>query len=106
MTHSQDRLWAVAEAVTDDSRMTRSTMMRLPCLRGDEKFFACLDRRNGDLVIKLSKARVDELIAEGKASSFAPAGRQFKEWATISVADEHLWAGLLTEAQRFASGDS
>jgi hypothetical protein len=106
VTSAEDRLWAVAKAVTNDSRVTRSTMMGLPCLRWDGNFFACVDRLTGDLVVKLSKVRVDELIAAGQASPFAPAGRHLKQWAAVSVAQQHLWAERLIEAQKFASTKS
>ena len=37
----------------------------------------------GDLLVKLPEARVDELVAAGRADPFAPAGRRFREWAAI-----------------------
>ena len=107
MTSPEHRpLWVIAQAVTEDSRVTHSTMMGLPCLRWNGAFFGCLDSRTGDLVIKLSKVRVDELITAGEASPFAPAGRPFKQWAAISVARQHVWTGLLTEAQQFVAAQT
>ena len=48
-------------------------MMGLPCLRVNGQFFASFDRRTGDLVVKLSEQRVNELIERGEAHPFAPA---------------------------------
>lgn len=106
MTSPEHRLWGIAHSLTEDSRVTHSTMMGLPCLRWNGAFFACLDSRTGDLVIKLSKARVDELIAAREARPFAPAGRPFKQWAAISVARQHVWPGMLTEAHRFVAAQT
>ena len=58
-------------------------MMGLPCLRWNGAFFASCDRRTGDLLVKLAESRVDELVASGRANSFAPAGRRFREWAAV-----------------------
>lgn len=74
----------------------RSTMMGLPCVRLDGAFFASFDRRTGHLLVKLTERRVDELRAAGRAESFAPAGRRFREWAAIP--DRRRWRSLLDEA--------
>lgn len=80
----------------------RSTMMGFPCLRIGGKFFASLEHRTGDLIVKLPASRVDELIEAGVGGSFAPNGRRFKEWTVIAERDEDLWAGLAQEACDFA----
>jgi hypothetical protein len=103
MTPAGEDLWEIAQELITDRHVTRSTMMGLPCLRWHGQFFACLDRRSGDLVVKLAEARVNQLVAAGEAGPFAPAGRRFKQWAAISVARKHLWIGYLTEAKEFAS---
>ena len=82
-TPGEVRFWAVAEALLDEPGITRSTMMGFACLRIDGKFFATCDHRSGALVVKLSEDRVDGLVASGRAESFAPAGRPFREWASI-----------------------
>ena len=41
----EERFWGCAAAFLDLPGVTRSTMMGLPCLRVDEKFFASFDRR-------------------------------------------------------------
>jgi hypothetical protein len=102
MTTADDHFDELAHTLTADLHVTHSTMMGLPCLRWDGKFFACVDRRSGDLLCKLAETRVNELIASGQARPFAPAGRRFKEWAAIDVARRHLWADYLAEAQAYA----
>lgn len=83
----------------------RSTMMGFPCLRINGAFFASLDHRSGDLIVKLPACRVDELIDRGIGAPFAPNGRRFKEWTSIGSRDERLWATLTEEALAFATGN-
>ncbi len=47
-------------------------MMGFPCLRFAGAFFASCDHRTGDLIVKLSRDRVAQLIAEGIGKPFAP----------------------------------
>lgn len=83
------------------------TLMGFPCLRTSSgAFFATTWRRTGDLVVKLSAGRVDELIAAGTGLPFAPAGRRFREWVQIPGRDEDLWQALLDEARAFVGGKS
>ena len=83
--------------------VTRSTMMGLPCLRIDGQFFGSFDRRTGDLLVKLPEARVDQLVDAGRAHTFAPAGRRFREWAAISPTRRRSWPALLEEALAFVA---
>ena len=103
MSADEDRFWAYAEQFLERPDVTRSTMMGLPCLRADEKFFASYDRRTGDLLVKLPAARVDLLVEAGDAHPFAPAGRQFSEWAAIGPESERTWQELLDEALVFVT---
>jgi hypothetical protein len=95
--------WDVAEAFLA-AGAERSTMMGFPCLRNEGRFFASLDHRTGDLIVKLPASRVDELIEAEVGLDFAPNGRRFKEWVTIPERDEKLWTQLMEEAQAFAAG--
>jgi hypothetical protein len=79
-----------------------STMMGLPCLRMDGRFFAACDRRTGSLLVKLSESRVTQLLDTGCAEPFAPSGRRFREWAAIPVALARTWGPLADEALAFA----
>ena len=72
------RFWDLAEPLLARPGVERSTMMGLPCLRIHGSFFASCDRRTGDLLVKLPEQRVDELVADGRAHAFAPAGRRFR----------------------------
>jgi hypothetical protein len=97
------RFWALAEPMLAQAGVTRSTMMGLPCLRIDGQFFGSFDRRTGDLLVKLPAARVDKLVDAGRAHSFAPAGRRFREWAAISPTRPRSWPALLEEALTFVA---
>lgn len=92
------RFWALAEPLLAQPGVTRSTMMGLPCLRVHGQFFASSDRRTGDLLVKLPEARVDALVADGKAHAFVPAGRRFREWAAVPPSASRSWRRLLDEA--------
>lgn len=104
MTNVDDALfWDVAEPFLAGGA-ERSTMMGFPCLRIDGAFFASLDHRTGDLIVKLPADRVDELIESGVGSAFAPNGRRFKEWTVIGGREEALWSSLTEEALTFVAG--
>ncbi|MEE6139664.1 hypothetical protein SKC41_25470 [Mycobacterium sp. 050128] len=97
----ESRFWDLAEILLKTNSVTRSTMMGLPCLRVNGLFFASFDPRTECLVVKLPAARVDELIASGLGSPFAPAGRRFREWAAIAPSQSPRWLALLNEALAF-----
>jgi hypothetical protein len=90
------RFWAHAEPLLGGVGVSRSTMMGLPCLRVDGRFFASFDRRTGDLLVKLPAPRVDQLVLAGQAHPFAPAGRRFREWAAVPVARSRSWRDCWT----------
>lgn len=92
----------LAEELLSDPSVTRSTMMGLPCLRYQGRFFASLDRRTGALLVKLPAARVGEVVATGHGEPFAPAGRTFREWVALPRPDRRRWRRLLAEAKAFA----
>jgi hypothetical protein len=99
----EELFWQLAEPLMADPAVTRSTMMGLPCLRFQGKFFASLDRRTQALLVKLPADRISALVAAGDAQPFAPAGRVFREWAALPRADRHRWSQLLNEARRFVA---
>jgi hypothetical protein len=96
--------WTLVEPLYGDPAVQRSTMMGLPCLRFDSRFFASLDRRTNALLVKLPRERVGQLIAGGTGEPFAPAGRVFREWVAIPQPDPERWRHLLTEALEHAAG--
>jgi hypothetical protein len=100
-TLGEQRFWDLAEPFLVRPDITRSTMMGFPCLRLRGQFFATTDRASGALVVKLPEARVDELVDAGRADSFAPAGKRFREWAAIPYSKSRTWSRLLDEAHDF-----
>jgi hypothetical protein len=102
-SESEALFWTHAEPLLRRHGVSRSTMMGMPCLRVDGRFFASFDRRTGDLLVKLPAATVDELVADGRAGPFAPAGRRFREWAAVPVADSRSWPAMLEKAFAFVA---
>ena len=100
--------WDVAEPFLASGRLIEGTMMGTQCLRvaTNDQFVATVERVTGNLVIKLPKTRVAELIAAGEGLSFAPAKRVFSEWVAIPTFDEQRWTGLIHESVAFVSASS
>lgn len=97
--------WDLARDLMADPAVTRGTMMGLPCLRLNGAFFASLEPKTGDLIVKLPAARVGELVQTGNGAVFAPNHRVFREWVAIERHDRAVWGSLLREAQAFACHD-
>jgi TfoX/Sxy family transcriptional regulator of competence genes len=71
-------------------------------LKVDGKLFAMLSK--GELVVKLPRQRVEQLVAEGTARPFDPGhGRLMKQWATIAPEESGSWAELAEEARQFVA---
>jgi hypothetical protein len=69
-------------------------------LKVDGRIFAMLSK--GELVVKLPRRRVDELVAAGTGKRFAAGGgRVMKEWVSIPPGQGALWPGLASEALAF-----
>lgn len=96
--------WNVAENYLKQKNIEKSTMMGFPCLRVNGDFFASCDREKGNLIVKLPKDRVQELISSGVGQEFSPNGRTFKEWMAVELREEKLWHELIDEALGFVSG--
>jgi hypothetical protein len=90
------------ELVTSDPAISRSAMMGLPCLRTDGAFFASLDKRHGDLLVKLPAADVAARVGRGEGRAFAPAGRIFREWLALEPGSEAAWRTAVADALEFA----
>ena len=99
---AEQRYLDLTEPLLGRAGVTRSTMMGLPCMRMDGTFFASFDHRTDDLLIKLSEAQADALVATGKAHAFAPAGRRFREWAAVPPTSRS-WAKLIDAAVQHVS---
>ncbi len=94
----------VSAAALAHGDVATGTMMGFPCLRVSGAFFASCDHRSGDLIVKLPRHRVEQLIQAGEGKPFAPAGRTFREWVLIGGRDQAWWAELIDEARAFAGG--
>jgi hypothetical protein len=99
----EELFWDLVEPMYADPAVSRSTMMGLPCVRYQGRFFAALDRRGHALLIKLPQPHVAQLVADGDGEPFAPAGRVFREWVAIPQPDRQRWSTLLAEAKAFAA---
>lgn len=97
------KFWDVAEPFLGSGRLVEGTMMGHQCLRSatTNGFVATIERGSGSLVVKLSKARVTELVESGEGAPFAPAGKVFREWVALPDVDEERWAELLEESIEF-----
>jgi hypothetical protein len=92
--------WDLVARLRDrDPRVQEGTIMGGSCARVDGEFLALVDFKGSGLVVKLPAARVSELIESGIARPFAPAGKVFREWA--SIPDTDRWHALLEEGVEF-----
>ena len=102
MNTAEKLFWELAaELQKKDSRIVEGTIMNGRCLRVGKEFLALVDYKGSGLVVKLPKARVEELIASGAGQPFAPAGRVFKEWVSVPKPDRRTWRSLLLEGVAF-----
>jgi len=64
------------------------------------RIFAMLVR--GELVLKLPRARVDQLVESGEGTRFdAGKGKPMREWCVLSPASTRRWLPLAEEALNF-----
>jgi hypothetical protein len=103
--HPSDFFFETSAAALAHPEVVTGTMMGFPCLRVSGAFFASCDHRTGDLIVKLSRDRVRQLIDAGVGKPFAPAGRTFREWVLIDDRDETRWTELIDEARLFVSAN-
>ena len=69
-------------------------------LKVDGRIFGMLVR--DELVLKLPRARVDELVAAGEGTHFdAGKGTPMREWFVLSPTSKKRWAPLAREAFQF-----
>lgn len=90
--------WDVAaDLMSRHASVVEGTIMNGRCLRVGKEFLALVDYKGSGLVVKLSRKRVEELLASGEGQPFAPAGRVFKEWVSVPKPDRRRWRSLLEE---------
>jgi hypothetical protein len=99
-----DFFWQLADEALERDDVDEGTLMGFPCLRVSGDFFATCEHRSGDLIVKLPRERVEQLIDEGVGAPFAPAGRVFKEWTLVAERDRATWLSLINEAHAFVKG--
>lgn len=95
--------WDVAQPFLAGGKAQEGELMRSSCIRVGKEFLAMPEYRTGDLIVKLPKARVAELIETGDGLPFAPAKKVFSEWVQVPARDESLWTALLDEGYEFVS---
>jgi hypothetical protein len=95
--------WDVAQPLLAAGKADEGELMRSRCIRVGKEFLAMPEYRTGDLVVKLPKHRVAELIEAGDGLAFAPAKKVFSEWVQVPVRNESLWTQLLGEGFEFVS---
>lgn len=96
----------MTQPLVEEGIVERGTIMGFPCLRLNGVFVASEDHRTGDLIVKLPKERVNELVEQGTGMPFAPAGRTFREWIVITNRNIHHWQSFLDEALKYVSQSS
>jgi hypothetical protein len=81
--------------VTSGTGFGRSVGLRI---RG--KIFAIYN--DGELILKLPRNRVGELIESGEGRPWGPGtGKIMKEWVAVSAAASERWPSLAAEARTF-----
>jgi hypothetical protein len=82
---------------------TKAGKFGTAALKVNGKIFAFLSQ--GDLVVKLPRERVDELIASKTGKPFdAGRGKVMKEWVAIAPQESRRWPKLADDARDFVSG--
>jgi hypothetical protein len=105
MARTPEQLWEpIAKAQLAERGVTEGTGFGTNAgLRVSGKIFAMLVR--SELVVKLPKDRVDELVEAGTAERFdAGKGRPMEEWASVPASASRGWKGLVEEARTFVGG--
>lgn len=73
-------------------------------LKVNGRIFAMLSSR-GELVVKLPRTRVDDLVASGEGARYdAGKGRPMKEWLAVAPTASVDWSALAGEALAFVGG--
>lgn len=91
------------QSLARDSGVASGKMFGSLALKVNGKVFAMLVKR--ELVVKLPRPRVEELVASGAGKAFDPGhGKVMKEWVCVPV-DSAPWLALAREAFRFVAED-
>jgi TfoX N-terminal domain len=91
---------AVVEAVKHDSGVGEGRGFGSSGLKVGGKIFAMLVK--GELVVKLPRDRVQQLVADGSGVQFDPGhGRVMREWVAVPASDPDQWIRLAEEARAY-----
>jgi hypothetical protein len=91
-----------ASLLAADPSVEQAKMMNALGLKTSGKFFALVVK--DELVVKLPRARVDELVAARTGRRFDPGhGRVMKEWVTLRPRDAKSCAAYVEEARSFVA---
>jgi hypothetical protein len=107
MPTNPDRLFAsITESQLSMPGVTAGTGFgRSEGLRVSGRIFAMLVK--GELVVKLPRDRVEDLVASGVAHLFDPGhGRLMKEWASVTPNAGRRWGKLVEEARAFVASNT
>lgn len=77
-------------------------MMKTPCLRYNGGFIAMMFEKADALIIKVSPARVNELIDTGVGLEFNFTKKRFKAWVLIPQEYEAEYEAYIREALAYA----
>ena len=103
-TTDESLFWELVEELQlEDPRVEEGTIMGGRCARVAGEFLALVDFKGSGLVVKLPRARVEQLIDQDVGRPFAPAGKVFKEWVSIPCRDRRRWRALLREGVEFVA---
>ena len=101
---AESLFWDLIDELREhDERVEQGTIMGGQCARVSGEFLGLVSYKGSGMVVKLPRARVDQLIATGIGQPFAPAGKVFREWVAIPKPDRRRWSKLLLEAVDFVA---
>lgn len=103
MRNVSAEFWDCAAPLLAEGVLEEGTIMGGACVRSSGEFVGMPHHKGDGIVVKLPRARVDELIAAGEGASFAPAGKVFREWVLVEEFDETGWTDLLRESISFVN---
>ena len=92
----------IVNQLTQQDGIEESTIMKSPCLRYQGDFVAMMFEPEESLIVKLSAARVNEIIDASEGSEFNFTSKKFKEWVMIPLDFEDKFMGYVLEAIAYA----
>ena len=106
MKEHQTLFWGLAEPLLAEESIVKSTMMGFPCLRVNGDFFASVDRKTGDLIVKLPANQVLDLIETEVGSLLRQTAVASKSGYLFPTETSVLWQQLINDARAFVEGNA